>query len=79
MMNVLVFGKRFIDIGRALAEQNIMIADIEAGHPGVAETPEVLESEQVPIKFFRFVQIIHRDGPMCHSFYFEQSHNASFG
>jgi hypothetical protein len=54
-----------------------MIADIKAGHSGVTETSEVFESEQISIKFFRLVEIIHRDRPVRHSFDFEQCHEPS--
>ena len=52
VVHVLFFSKRSIDARRALAEQNVLIADAEAGHARIAESPSSVETEQIAIKFF---------------------------
>jgi len=40
----MILGKRFINVRRALTEKNVMVADVEAGHAGIAKPPQRLET-----------------------------------
>ena len=71
MMHVLVFGERFVDVRRALAKQYIVIADVETRHARVAEPAEVLEAEQIAVKFFRFIETVDRNRPVGDAFDFQ--------
>src|SRR5262245_7737113 len=74
VMHVVVFFERFVDVRLSFTKEDVVVADVEAGHPGIAESPQVLETEQFAVKCFRLAQAIHRDRPMGDTFNFEQSH-----
>lgn len=71
MVHVLVLGKGFVDVRRAFAEQDVVVANVEARHAGIAQPTERFEAEQVAVKLFGFIKAIHRNRPVRHTFDFK--------
>src|SRR5215475_14047872 len=73
-MYLRILDKGVINCRSTLAEQDMVRTGGETRHPRVAEPAHRGETEQVPVKGFRLLQVVDRNRPVRNAFDVQETH-----